>query len=212
MFYKLTTMDQLDTIRFRKHPGGLRAIIKTFRILLQLGMLVFSIFLLCSLYQLFTGEVSVAVISRKPVPGDLPYGITAVKNIGRYTFDNPNWIEWLFFSHGARFQDVFSYAITLLSMWFTFKIFKELDLNNPFSIGIAKNVRILGLIFIAGFGYNFLRSMYLVAVIRSLTSREFTPYSISGSYGGLISGIILLIIAAVYKRACELQQYRDLTI
>jgi|GEM_PF-947846 len=206
-------MKKLNTLKLRKHPGGLRGFISSFRTLIPLTLLVWGLLTIGSLVNMVSTTRTVNVVCKECTLNKLPVvtgQIAKIKSIGIYTFSARNVFDWLLFP-GEHFPDIFTCLFTLLILWYLLRVFKALELDSPFSFKIAGYINKLGWIIIAGWVFAGLREIYMSYSIKSLTD---DVYKFNGSIAGysLGMGIIILIIAAVYKRGCELQEDKELTI
>jgi len=204
-------MEKFSAIKLRRHPGGLRGFITTIRILLQVWLFIATLFAATSLMMMFTSNIAVKVESRKSVgtTDSLP-NLKHITQRGLYSFKARNVFDWFLFDR-THLPNVFTCVFVLLITWYTYKIFKSLELDHPFSLQIAKDIRFLGLLMIFAAIFSLLQGIYMHYVIMSLTEKAYKLGGRQFSFS-FWSGIIVLIIAEVYRRGCELQEDKDLTV
>jgi len=205
-------MERLNTLKLRKHPGGLRGFITTFRILFFLALVLGAVNVVASFMMTCKSERFVSVTSRKEVSEQTVKNgeLIKIKNSAVYRFKPQKVAHWLLFDPKIS-QNIFSSLFTLAIVWYAFKIFEALKLDNPFVPKVAGYMTTLGWVIIMAAIFNILRNGYLHFAVKELTEKG---YKFSGSDSGysLGLGIIILIIAQVFKKGCELQEDKDLTI
>jgi hypothetical protein len=112
----------------------------------------------------------------------------------------------------------YAMVIKLISMgfgmailWNFMKIFKETKLDNPFSHTVTKRLKILAILFIIGDVLKLADYFFFKHLInQSLPSPRFELIAETGD--GLITGLIIWIIAIIYQRGIELQEENALTV
>lgn len=206
-FFKLRTPS--------KYGRKLAGIVKTTYVLLILGFIVSVGSLGITLYQSVYNNVSVNV-SNPPVgnafKGSSHFKVTPIKHLSRLDIEKPNVLEFIFFNHGK--YNIITALINLAGVFQLLRIFRILDEFASFSFSIAKNIKILGQIYIVGFVLELFRIVYSVFTIRHLTHGiyKFEMLSASNYFSSFFAGLILLVVAAIYKKACYLQEEQELTV
>lgn len=91
------------------------------------------------------------------------------------------------------------------------KIFREIRLDAPFKTSVVRHLQILALLFILAEVLGFIHYFILDMLINnSLTNESLHRVSHKGS--SLLIGLIILIIAVVYKRGLEIYEENSLTV
>lgn len=217
-------MEKLNTMKLRKHPGGLRFWIRLFKVLFKLSIGYWVVLGFISLILMFSTNLALRVESKKTVAAPaLISNVKSIKQTGTYYFEVRNVFDWLFFSresnflktkrspHGIWIPNLFDCVFMLLTIWYMFRIFRALELDNPFSFKIAKDIKTLGHVMLCGFIFDLIQGIYIHLTIQRSTNHL---YKVIGGKTEFSLGIIviILIIAEVYKRGCELQEDKNLTV
>lgn len=102
-------------------------------------------------------------------------------------------------------------SLGLAILWHFMKIFKDTRLDHPFRHGITRRLRMLAALFIIADCIKFIHYFVLNKLVKqSVASPDF---ELSAEVGdGLITGMILLIIAVIFQRGIELQEENALTV
>ena len=96
-------------------------------------------------------------------------------------------------------------------LWVFMKIFGEMKLDNPFMPNIFRRVKILALIFIVSDVLKFLNYFILNSLIsNSIQSPDFELITTVGD--GIITGLIIWVIAMIYQRGIAIQEENAFTV
>ncbi len=208
----------MNSQNFRRHPGGIYSVIKSFKLLLLFGILGGSVAVIVGLFSMFNNRISIYVTGSGDKMADISnqaFVISNIKTFGLLKFEARNAIEWLFLPRYSDF-DVFVHAISLLISWQLYQIIKEINLENPFYEGILKRIKTIYLSVFCGFIFITLRHLYVLYVVNDVTHAGFqslrTSFLSSDGYLSLGTWLIVYLFAHVYKKGLSLQSYNDLTI
>ncbi|MBC8051847.1 MAG: DUF2975 domain-containing protein [Sphingobacteriaceae bacterium] len=172
-----------------------------------------STFTVGSIIGMWSESRSVEVVSKKTHSKifDSNEGkIRRVKESGYYSFKTRNIFDRIFMNKKG-YPDILTCIITLAIMWQAFKVFEALKLEAPFLRETASRIKKLGILIITAWVTGLIKNSYTRSSIWELTNEQY-HFDAPDSVYSLGLGIIMLIIAAVYKRGCELQEDRDLTV
>ena len=204
--------------KFRKHPGGIKSIVSTFKILFFLGIVVSAVAVVAALVALFNNEVSMYVVTNNPNLNSITengFSLTNLKSIGLIHFEARNVFEWLWL---PRYNglDFYTHLISFLITWQLYHIFSEINMDNPFYEGILKRINLIYRFIFIGFVFITVRHFYIVYVIKNIGDGNFNlPSSVYESTPGYLSlgtWLIVYLFAHVYKKGVLLQREQDLTI
>ena len=96
-------------------------------------------------------------------------------------------------------------------LWNFMKIFRETRLDNPFKHSITKRLKILAALFIISDVLKFIDYLLFNSFLRqSIASPNFELITDVGD--GIISGMIIWIIAVIFQRGIALQEENALTV
>ncbi|MBE9600812.1 DUF2975 domain-containing protein [Pedobacter sp. MC2016-24] len=205
----------METLKFRKHPGGAGALVKSIKILLTMSLAAHLIGLIFSFYQMFTETIGLNVIGRSNrIAGvvDTAQPLSDVKLMGRLNYENANLVEWLFLPRQTT--DFFGLLVSLFVVYYAYRIFKEINLFQPFYEDISNWMVRLYQVMIVGLIFTTLRSFYLYWLVSDLTSKTYRYNFSTGAFGYISIGtiVIVYIIVQVYKKGVSLQQEQNLVI
>ncbi len=205
----------MDSQIIRKHPGGVNAWIKWIKWWLIL-MLVGGLFMLpiTFLFKFFTNPI-VEVVKLKQEPAITQIGNYTVKGLSstELTLEKYNLIDSILFN-SMGLASLYDVIFSLIIVWQLYLIFKRLELARPFHQEIPKRIKFIGIVLISISVFTFLRVYYMDHVINELTLNTYkVNYNLyAGDMNSFKVGILVLIIAIIYKQGCRLQQDQDLTI
>jgi hypothetical protein len=91
------------------------------------------------------------------------------------------------------------------------KVFTEIKLDEPFRATVVKHLQILGYLFILAEILGFIHYFILGKLINN-TFHAPALHQVSEKGSGLLIGMIILIIAVVYKRGLEIYEENSLTV
>ncbi len=199
----------------RKHPGGVVAWIKWIKWWLIVVLLASAIILPLSFFlQLFDNPVvDVVQVKNKISLSETSNYVINGSNTGELELLNYNFLNSIIFNTvgpTSLFPALFSFLIALQ----LFLIFKKLEIHRAFYQEISKRIQYIGIILITISITTLLRVYYMDNIVSKLTQHTFkVNYKLyNGDINSFKVGILVLIIAAIYKRGCSLQQEQDLTI
>jgi hypothetical protein len=206
-----------SSLKFRKHPGGIYSWLKWVKVWVSYSFYASLILVPFSIFLQFDGQPVANVVkldTKSLVSENRAYTIIDTsKEI--LEIKNATWFDKFVFGvvedQFLSFFNLIFYSLTLLQL---FLIFKKLELSKPFHLDIAKRLNYIGFILIGFTAVVLLRVWYMDEVIKNLTLNHYRlDYQF---YFAKINefklGILILIIAAVYKNGCILQNEQDLTI
>lgn len=102
-------------------------------------------------------------------------------------------------------------SLGLMVLWHFHKIFAEIKLDLPFKTTVVKHLQILAFIFIIADILDFIHYFILDKLINdSIQNQQIHYLTEKGS--GILTGLIILIIAVVYKRGLEIYEENSLTV
>lgn len=204
----------METLKFRKHPGGASALVKSIKILLTMSLVAHLIWLAYSFYRLFTETIGLNVISKSnEVSGTTHLGIqlSDMKSTGKLNYETANLFEWLFLPRQQT--DFFALLVSLFVIYYAYRIFKEINMLQPFYEDISKWIRLYQ-VMIVGLIFTTVRSLYLSWLVTDLTAKTYKYNFGTGVFGYISIGtiVIVYIIVHVYKKGVSLQQEQNLVI
>ncbi|MXV16427.1 DUF2975 domain-containing protein [Hufsiella ginkgonis] len=204
-------MRTFDTMKYRKHPGGLSAVLAVFRMRFPVVLALTALFLVFSGYMMVAGDPAVKMIAvnAHAVPPKGTAGSSGDAMHYDYHFKARNLADWLAFDRGmfAGFG-FFNALFTMAVLTYGYRVTRILTLRQPFLFPVANYLQVIGWIIIAGGVLNTVRYFYIAAAVRSITGGSYRADLSSASGYTLAAGIIILIAAKVYRRGCELQAER----
>ena len=206
-------MKWLNTMKFRKHPGGLRGLVTTLKILFFLAFCLAAAQMVGAAIGVVSTSRTVQMISRRVTSPNLSISggqMKLVKESGSYTFKSRSILDRILINK-TGIPDILSCIFTLLVIWQAFKIFEALKLDNPFMFEIAARIKKLGMLVIISWLFTFAKHFYIVYTIHQLTNWQYRFHSSQSGYS-LGLGVIIMIIAEIYRRGCEFQEERELTV
>jgi len=96
-------------------------------------------------------------------------------------------------------------------LWIFKKIFKETNLAHPFKPGITRRLKILAALFIISDVLKFMDYLLFNSFLRqSLASPRFQLLTDVGD--GIVTGLIIFVIAVIFQRGIALQEETALTV
>ncbi len=199
----------------RKHPGGVAAWIKWIKWWLVVMLIGGVMTLPIIVFIQFTESPSVEVIELKKKTSTIEsnnYSISELNN-AEITLKNYDFLDSIAFNIVGPFS-FYGMIFSLLITWQLYLIFKRLELARPFHKEIPRRIQFIGVILIAISAVTLLRVYYMDRVINNLTHQTYKiNYKLyAGDMNSFKVGILVLIIAVIYKQGCTLQQEQDLTI
>ncbi len=209
----------MDNQKFRKHPGGVYSGVKVIKVLLLFGLLFSAISAMVALVIMFSENISANVVTRVSEATTAAvknaFELTNLRTISALNFEPRNVLEWFFLPRLSDFDFHIS-LLTLIITWQLYRIFKEINLANPFYESISKRLTVVYLIIFYGFIFSILRYAYFMYIIRDLTDNAYNlnakDYISTASYFSVGTWIIVYLFAYVYKKGVLLQKEQDLTI
>lgn len=205
----------MNTQKFRKHPGGAFSLVKWIKWWIIAALLFSVIAIPFSLFIQFNlgPEVEVIKIGSKTVLKETPYYVLEGGDATKITLPNTNILNIIIFDTNYP-MPFFSALFSLIIVWQLYLIFKRLEIDRPFHKEIPKRIKYIGILLIISSLFTFLRIYYMDIVIRNLTDNVYR-INYKFHYGDISSikiGVLVLVIAAIYKQGCRLQHEQDLTI
>lgn len=205
----------METLKFRKHPGGASALVKSIKILLTMSLVAHLIWLAYSFYRLFTETIGLNVISKSNVASGTTHigmQLSHMKSMGKLNYETANLFEWLFLPRQQT--DFFALLVSLFVIYYAYRIFKEINMLQPFYEDISKWMVRLYQVMIVGLIFTTVRSLYLSWLVTDLTAKTYKYNSGAGVFGYISIGtiVIVYIIVHVYKKGVSLQQEQNLVI
>jgi hypothetical protein len=205
----------MDTLKFRKHPGGASALVKSLKILLTMSLVAHLIWLIYAVYQMFTETIGLSVVARSNKMADTidsDLGLSDMRLMGKLNYETANLVERLFLPRQQT--DFFGLLVSLFIVYYAYRIFKEINLSQPFYEDISNWMVRLYQVMIAGFVFTTLRAFYLNWLVSDLTSKTYKYNFTNGILGYISLGtiVIVYIIVHVYKKGVSLQQEQNLVI
>ncbi|GEM_PF-4928225 len=176
--------------------------------------------LLLSVVHIFEGKASVFVSqSVKNTEGKHVYNydgfwVTPRKYEHVLTLSSPTVLQSLFLKHKNGRFDLLSYLIIFIGVFQLLRIFRSLDKYGVFSVRTARYIRNLGYIYILGSLIKGFKGLYSIVLVKDLTQQIYKVDSVplDSYFSNLFFGFLLLLIAAVYKKACQLKEDQEFTI
>ena len=102
-------------------------------------------------------------------------------------------------------------ALGIGVLWNFRKIFKEINLDHPFKPGITRRLKILAALFIISDVLKFIDYLLFNSFLRqSISSPRFQLLTDVGN--GIITGLIIFVIAVIFQRGLALQEETALTV
>lgn len=199
-----------------KYGRRLAGFVTTTYRLLILGFIWNILTILWCLYRVFVDKLSVPVytLSKESKVFEDLYTLKPLKNISLLQIHHPNLVDFLFLNFGLTKNSLISLSISLLVIIQLIKIFKSLDVFALFSFQLAAHIKTLGKIYILSFALTVLQLFYITYKVKDVVGKGFKLESslINNSFSSLFVGLILLVIAAIYKKACLIQEEQQLTV
>lgn len=208
----------MNSQKFRKHPGGVKSIVRTFKFLFLLGVVISAVTVLAALVALFNNEISMYVVTKNQNLDSITgkgFSISNLKAIGLVHFEAKSVLEWLLL---PRFNglDFYSHLISFFITWQLYQILSEINLDHPFYEGILKRIKLTYQLIIIGFVFMAVRHVYIGHVIKKMGGGELdlpsSVYETTPGYLSLGAWLIVYLFAHVYQKGVLLQKEQDLTI
>jgi hypothetical protein len=206
-------MNNLNTKQTRKHPGGVQGFVTTLSMLFYLGLIFCSVLIVGATVTMFSANRKAKIESNRSVKEHLSVEtgtLRSVKHSATYTFKARNVGDWLL-CDTPYFPNLITGVLGFMILYQSYKIFGFLKIDQPFSFVVSSRIRYLGLLIIGANVFELLQGLWVKAAISDLTNSQFKAMK-SDLGVSLGTGIVLLIIAEVYTRACVLQEEKELTI
>ena len=208
----------MNSQKFRKHPGGVKSIVRTFKFLFLLGVIASAMAVLAGLFALFSNEISMYVVTKNPhleaINGN-GFSLSQLKSIGLLHFETRNVFEWLLLPR-YKGLDFYIHLISFLITWQLYRIFSEINLDRPFYERISKRIKVTYKLIFIGFLFTVVRYIYILQTIRDIGVGELNlPSSVVENNPGYLSlgaWLIVYVFAHVYQKGVLLQQEQELTI
>jgi hypothetical protein len=113
----------------------------------------------------------------------------------------------------ALLMQTISIGISFVILWMFMKLFQQTNLEKPFSQKTTKQLKTLALLFIISDVVKLIKYFSFGAFL----SKSFTSLSIHFELlisvgSGIITGLIIWIIAVIFQRGIELQEENALTV
>jgi hypothetical protein len=102
-------------------------------------------------------------------------------------------------------------SLGVLILWTFRKIFKEIKLDAPFKYSVVRHLQVLALLFILSEVLGFIHYFILGKLIKHSFQNPYL-HQVSEKGDSLLIGLIILIIAVVYKRGLEIYEENSLTV
>lgn len=103
------------------------------------------------------------------------------------------------------------FALGIAVLWNFKKIFKETNLDHPFRPGITRRLKILAALFIISDVLKFIDYLLFNSFLKqSIASPRFQLLTDVGN--GIITGLIIFVIAVIFQRGIALQEETSLTV
>lgn len=210
-------MLNMTGFKYRIHGGGIIAWLKWIKLWVAYGFYAGLIFIPFSIFMQFESNPVANVVNLKAkakIIGHSAYNLLGT-NKSVLEIKTANWLDKLLF--GALdddFLSFFNFSFYVLVLLQLHLILKKLEIAKPFHPIIAKRLRCIGLILIGSSFVILLRSWYMDSVIVELTDHFYRlDYKVYLAHVNEFKlGILILIVAYIYKYGCYLQQEKDLTI
>lgn len=205
----------MDSQKFRKHPGGIASWIKWVKWWVMLVLFGSAVMVPFSIFLQFNDHPIIDVVQLKNKSSLIETSnyLISGANMGELKMLKYNFFDSIVcytFSPTSLFASLFSFLIA----WQLYLIFKKLEMARPFHKDIPKRIQYIGIILIAISIISFLRVFYMDYIVSDLTDHTFkVNFKLYvGDINSFKVGILVLIIAAIYKQGFKLQQDQDLTI
>ena len=203
--------------KYRMHGGGITALLKWIKLWVAYGFYGGLILIPFSIFMQFEGNPRANVICLKSKTEIITHNTYSLLGSQKDVLEikAANWLDKVVF--GALdddFLSFFSYFFYFLVLLQLHLIFKKMEISKPFHPVIAKRLRYIGFILISSSIFLVLRIWYMDSVITTLTAHFYRlDYKVYYAHVNEFKlGILILIIAYIYKYGCYLQQEQDLTI
>jgi len=148
-------------------------------------------------------------------------GFTSSGVVGNITIPMENIVGYFWYHPGLWNNFLFHplHLITSLCMvLLLYRIFRNLDYSKPFVSSVANYIYGLAWLLIADYLLMFIRRFQINQLISSHTDRAFTYDMYNGGMFdsslamGLRFGIILLVVAMIYRKGVQMAEEQDLVI
>lgn len=102
-------------------------------------------------------------------------------------------------------------SLGLVILWNFKQVFSAIELNSPFKASVVKRLYLLALVFIVSDLLGFVHYFILHSFINHAVHQP-RLQMISERGDGILIGLIMLVIAVVYKRGLEIYEENSLTV
>lgn len=203
--------------KYRMHKGGIYAWLKWIKLWVAYGFYAGLILLPFSIFMQFEADPIANVVCLKYKEQATSFGNYNLLGTNKdvIAIKSANGLDKLVFGViDDEFLSFFNLIFYVLILFQLHLVFKKLEINKPFHPAIAKRLNYIGLILMSSTVIVFLRVWYMDSVVGNLTDHlyrlDYKVYLVHANEFKL--GILILIIAYIYKYGCFLQQEQDLTI
>lgn len=208
----------MELNHFRQHQGGVHSVIRFANVFLLLGLLVQLAAAIIAIVTMFSNEINLNVVANYRTGDSAMHrltGFSALKTMGMLNFEAQNLIQWLLLPRHSEF-DVYNIFISLAVTWQLYRIFKDINVLQPFYGGILKRIIAIRQLIFIGIVFSIARYAYLFYIVRNVGNGQYQllPNSYLTSFGYFTFGtwIIVYLFAHVYKKGVVLQRENELTI
>jgi len=190
-------------------------------VLLSLVSSVFLLIMMGSYFFIESSDNLTYKVTPKAEQGIVSNGFVPDAMIGQLSIPVDNGIK-NFWYHPGLWNNFLFHPLHLISslcmVLLLYLIFRNLDDSKPFVPSVAKYIYSLAWLLIADFLLMFIRKIQINQLITSYTNRAFKYDMYNGGMFdsslamGLRFGIILLVVAMIYRKGVQMAEEQDLVI